>query len=190
MDRGSWHRSDGTFERKWSSEDARLFGPFTTALIGQLNAGPFVTFLEQLTGISGLLSDPHLRGGGLHEIRQGGLLGVHADFNVHPRLKVHRRLNLLIYLNKDWQEEWGGALELWDRTGQRCVKTIPPTFNRAVLFDTSNFSYHGHPHPLACPPERSRKSVALYYYSADCPTEEDRSAHGTIFIEQEKGKHT
>ena len=154
MDRGGWHHSQATHERKWSTEDPRQMGPFTSALIAQLNAGPFVSFLEELTGIGGLVPDPHLRGGGLHEIRHGGLLGVHADFNVHPRLRLYRRLNLLVYLNKDWQQEWGGALELWDRGGQRCVRAIQPVFNRAVLFDTSNFSYHGHPHPLACPPER------------------------------------
>jgi Rps23 Pro-64 3,4-dihydroxylase Tpa1-like proline 4-hydroxylase len=92
-------------------------------------------------------------------------------------------VNLLIYLNKDWDERWGGALELWDRSGRQCVRSVQPVFNRAVLFDTSNFSYHGHPHPLACPPERSRKSVALYYYSLECPTDADREAHGTVFLE-------
>jgi hypothetical protein len=183
MDRGGWHHSQATYERKWSTEDPRQMGPFTSALIAQLNAGPFVSFLEELTGISGLVPDPHLRGGGLHEIRHGGLLGVHADFNVHPRLRLYRRLNLLVYLNQDWQSEWGGALELWDRGGQRCVRAIQPVFNRAVLFDTSNFSYHGHPHPLACPPERSRKSVALYYYALQSPGESDRAAHGTIFLD-------
>jgi Rps23 Pro-64 3,4-dihydroxylase Tpa1-like proline 4-hydroxylase len=183
MDRGGWHHSHATHERKWSTEDGRQMGPFTSALIAQLNAGPFVSFLEELTGIGGLVPDPHLRGGGLHEIRQGGLLGVHADFNVHPRLRLYRRLNLLVYLNKDWQPEWGGALELWDRGGQRSVRAIQPVFNRAVLFDTSNFSYHGHPHPLACPPERSRKSVALYYYALESPGESDRAAHGTIFLD-------
>ena len=183
MDRGGWHHSQATHERKWSTEDPRQMGPFTSALIAQLNAGPFVSFLEELTGIGGLVPDPHLRGGGLHEIRHGGLLGVHADFNVHPKLRLYRRLNLLVYLNKDWQQEWGGALELWDRGGQRCVHAIQPVFNRAVLFDTSNFSYHGHPHPLACPPERSRKSVALYYYALESPGESDRDAHGTIFLD-------
>lgn len=183
MDRGGWHVTAAPHERKWSIEDAWRVGPFTSALIAQLNAGRFINFLEELTGIRGLVPDPHLRGGGLHEIRQGGLLGVHADFNIHPLLKLYRRLNLLIYLNKDWQESWGGALELWDRSGQRSVRTIQPVFNRAVLFDTSNFSYHGHPHPLACPPERTRKSVALYYYSLECPAEGDRAAHGTIFLE-------
>lgn len=184
MQRGDWHHTEAPQERKWSTESARQLGPMTSALIAQLNSGPFVGFLESLTGISGLVPDPHLRGGGLHEIRPGGLLGVHADFNVHPRLKLYRRLNLLIYLNKDWQESWGGALELWDRAGQRCVRSVLPVFNRTVLFDTSNFSYHGHPHPLACPPDRSRKSVALYYYSLECPTEADREAHGTLFLEQ------
>jgi len=183
MQRGGWHHTEAPTERKWSTEDPRQLGPFTSALIAQLNAGPFVGFLEALTGISGLVPDPHLRGGGLHEIRPGGLLGVHADFNVHPRLKLYRRLNLLIYLNKNWQEQWGGALELWDRAGKQCVRTIQPVFNRTVLFDTSNFSYHGHPHPLACPPDRSRKSVALYYYSLECPAEADREAHGTLFLE-------
>jgi 2OG-Fe(II) oxygenase superfamily len=183
MDRSGWHYSEATHERKWSTEDGHQMGPFTSALIAQLNAGPFVSFLEELTGIGGLVPDPHLRGGGLHEIRRGGLLAVHADFNVHPRLRLYRRLNLLIYLNKDWQPEWGGNLELWDRGGQRCVRAIQPVFNRAVVFDTSNFSYHGHPHPLACPPERSRKSVALYYYSLESPGESDRAAHGTIFLD-------
>ena len=183
MDRGRWHQADALQERKWSTENPRELGPFTAALIAQLNGGAFVGFLEDLTGIRGLLPDPHLRGGGLHEIRPGGLLGVHADFNMHSRLGVYRRLNLLVYLNKEWQEGWGGALELWDRGGQRCVRTIPPVFNRAVLFDTSNSSYHGHPHALACPSDRSRKSVALYYYTVDYPYDEDRAAHTTIFID-------
>jgi Rps23 Pro-64 3,4-dihydroxylase Tpa1-like proline 4-hydroxylase len=187
MDRGRWHHADESLERKWSNEDSRQFGPFTAALFAQLNGGPFITFLEELTGIRGLVPDPHLRGGGLHEIRADGLLGVHADFNVQKRLKLYRRLNLLIYLNKDWDEGWGGALELWDRKGRGCVRAIPPLFNRAVLFDTSNYSYHGHPHPLTCPPDRSRKSVALYYYSQECPAEEDPKPHTTIFLGRDAG---
>jgi hypothetical protein len=190
MERGGWNHSDATHERKWSTDDPRRLGPFTSALIAQLNGGLFLGFLEELTGIKGLVADPYLRGGGLHEIRRGGLLGIHADFNVHPRLQLYRRLNLLVYLNKAWDEGWGGALELWDREGRHAVRTIAPVFNRTVLFDTSNFSYHGHPHPLACPPDRSRKSVALYYYSSECPAEADRTAHGTIFLDDRQPART
>jgi hypothetical protein len=181
MDRGGWHHTDKVHERKWSTENVAELGPRTRYVFAELNGGPFLAFLEKLTGIDGLIADPHLRGGGLHEIRRGGKLGVHADFNFYERLGVYRRLNLLIYLNQEWQEEWGGHLELWDHTNTHCVARIAPIFNRAVLFDTSNFSYHGHPHPLACPNDRSRKSLALYYYSVTYPYEEDLAPHGTIF---------
>jgi Rps23 Pro-64 3,4-dihydroxylase Tpa1-like proline 4-hydroxylase len=185
LDRAAWHYTERDTERKYSTEDFQHFGPITRAVFSQLNAAPFLWFLEQLTGIAGLIPDPHLRGGGLHEIKRGGALGVHADFNFYPRLNLYRRLNLLIYLNEDWQEAWGGDLELWDRQGKRCVQCISPIFNRAVIFDTSNFSYHGHPRPLQCPDERSRKSLALYYYTVEAPAEDDRTPHTTVFIKTE-----
>lgn len=185
MDRGPWHYTERETERKYSTEDFQHFGPTTRAVITQLNAAPFLAFLEKLTGIAGLIPDPHLRGGGLHEIRRGGALGVHADFNFYKRLNLYRRLNLLVYLNENWPEAWGGDLELWDRSGKRCVQRISPVFNRAVIFDTSNFSYHGHPRPLQCPEERSRKSVALYYYTVEAPAEDDRTPHTTVFIKTE-----
>jgi hypothetical protein len=181
MERRGWHHTEKPTEVKWSTEDSTQFGPWTRILIQQLNSGPFLNFLERLTGIDGLIADPHLRGGGLHEIRRGGKLGVHADFNFYPRLRVYRRLNLLIYLNRDWEDAWGGHLELWNGDREP-AKSIAPVFNRAVIFDTSNLSYHGHPHPLDCPPDRSRKSIALYYYTVDYPYPEDREAHSTMFL--------
>jgi Rps23 Pro-64 3,4-dihydroxylase Tpa1-like proline 4-hydroxylase len=183
MDHSGWRHTDGAHERKWSSEDERRFPPTTHALISYLNSGPFLGFLETLTGITGLIADPHLRGGGLHEIRRGGSLGVHADFNFYSRLKLYRRLNLLVYLNVGWQEEWGGKLELWDREGKACLESVAPLFNRAVLFETSNFSYHGHPHPLACPEDTARRSIALYYYTVDYPYPTDLAPHGTLFLD-------
>ena len=182
MDRGRWHSSDKALERKWATEDIQHFGPTTRTFINQLNGGLFLNFLEKLTGIEGLISDPHLRGGGLHEIRREGTLGVHADFNLYPRLNIWRRLNLLLYLNENWDPEWRGELELWDRTGKQRVKSVAPLFNRVVIFDTSNYSYHGHPHPLMCPPDRSRKSIALYYYTARKP-EGEIDPHTTIFLD-------
>ncbi len=186
MDRARWHHTDRATERKSSTEDFQHFGPTTRALIAQLNAAPFLAFLERLTGIAGLIPDPHLRGGGLHEIHRNGSLGVHADFNFYPRLGLYRRLNLLLYLNRDWPAAWGGELELWDRGGTHCVRSIAPVFNRMVVFDTSNFSYHGHPKPLACPDSRARKSIALYYYTVECAVEDDRVPHTTVFLHSQE----
>jgi hypothetical protein len=182
MDRSDWRRSNSAHERKLSTEDESRFGPFTAKVVAALNSGMFLTFLERLTGISGLIADPYLRGGGLHEIEPGGKLGVHADFNFYERLKVYRRLNLLLYLNSSWQDAWGGHLELWTADCRTKMKSIGPVFNRAVIFDTSNKSYHGHPHPLACPDGESRKSLALYYYTTQYPYEEDLAPHSTLFV--------
>lgn len=182
MDRSGWKRTSNALERKRSTADETTFGPLTRRVFATLNSSQFLTFLEELTGISGLIADPHLRGGGLHEIERGGLLGVHADFNHYQRLNIWRRLNLLIYLNTSWDESWGGHLELWDRSRKECVTRIAPSFNRAVIFDTSNFSYHGHPHPLNCPEGQSRKSLALYYYTVDYPYDDDRTPHSTLFM--------
>jgi Rps23 Pro-64 3,4-dihydroxylase Tpa1-like proline 4-hydroxylase len=140
-------------------------GPSTRNLLAQLNGPAFIDFLQELTGITGLVPDPHLFGGGLHQIEPGGYLEVHADFNLHPVTRLERRLNLLIYLNKDWQESWGGALELWGSDMTTCEARIKPLFNRCVIFTTSATSFHGHPVPLACPSGVTRKSVALYYYT-------------------------
>jgi hypothetical protein len=146
------------------------------ALLAELNGGAFTGFLEALTGIEGLVPDPWYLGGGLHETRAGGHLSIHADFNIHSRLRLERRLNLLIYLNDDWDAGWGGELELWDRQMQACRVKVAPLLGRAVIFNTDADSYHGHPEPLTCPPDRARRSIATYYYtalpaSADAPAE-------------------
>lgn len=141
-------------------------GGLTRNLFAELNSQAFLEFLEELTGFDALLSDPHFEGGGLHETKRGGHLGVHADFNVHGRLKVERKLNLLIYLNEDWDPRFGGQLELWDQEMKTCAVKIEPIFGRAVIFNTALDSFHGHPEPLNCPPERTRRSIATYYYRA------------------------
>ncbi len=157
------------------------FGPATRELIAQLNASSFVEFLEAMTGISGLIPDPHLWGGGLHCIPRGGHLGIHADFNVYERLNLDRRLNLLLYLNDGWNEEWGGHLELWNRDMTRAERRIAPIANRAVVFSTTDTAFHGHPDPLVCPPERTRRSIALYYYTSGRPADERSDAHSTLY---------
>jgi Rps23 Pro-64 3,4-dihydroxylase Tpa1-like proline 4-hydroxylase len=138
----------------------------TRNLLAELNSRAFLKFLRNLTGIRGLIADPYFEGGGLHETRTGGHLSVHADFNIHGKMKVERRLNLLIYLNDDWPDSYGGHLELWDRAMTSAVHKIAPVLGRAVIFNTALDSYHGVPDPVTCPPDRSRRSIATYYYTA------------------------
>ena len=149
--------------------------------IHDLNSGPFVRFLEELTGIEHLLPDPHLFGGGIHLSRQGGHLGIHADFNWHEKLQAHRRLNLLIYLTPDWRREYGGELELWNADASRRERIVDPLFNRAVLFATRSDTFHGHPTPWSAPDGIYRQSIALYYYTSSRPDQELRPAHNTLY---------
>ncbi|MHB1424845.1 MAG: 2OG-Fe(II) oxygenase [Gemmataceae bacterium] len=101
-------------------------------------------------------------------MERGGFLNIHADFTAHPHHRLwRRRVNVLLYLNENWPEEYGGHLEFWTKDMQRCFEKILPLFNRCVIFNADKDSFHGHPHPLACPSETTRKSIALYYYSAE-----------------------
>jgi Rps23 Pro-64 3,4-dihydroxylase Tpa1-like proline 4-hydroxylase len=177
-----WQKFENKAEKKLANKHERNMGDHTRSLLYQLNSSTFIEFLENLTGIQGIIPDPHFEGGGLHQIEKGGYLKMHVDFNRHTKLNLDRRLNLLLYLNKDWQEEYGGYLELWDKEITKCEKKILPIFNRLVIFTTTDFTYHGHPEPLTCPEGWTRKSLALYYYSNGRPPEEiSGKAHSTIF---------
>lgn len=178
-----WLEFDNPLEKKlgYFHERSRISSVIRSFLL-EMNSFETLLWLEALTGIEGLIPDPYFGGGGTHQIERGGFLKIHADFNVHPKLKLDRRLNMLIYLNKDWRDEWGGHLELWDKERRGAVKSIAPLFNRTVIFSTSDTSYHGHPHPLASPEGVTRKSVSLYYYSAGRPAEERSAPHDTLFV--------
>jgi Rps23 Pro-64 3,4-dihydroxylase Tpa1-like proline 4-hydroxylase len=166
---------------KLANENEINMGVFTRYFLYCLNSSMFLTFLEKLTGIPNLISDPYFRGGGLHNIPKGGKLGVHIDFNKHQKYNLDRRLNLLIYLNKEWKEEFGGHIELWDQEMTKCVTKVLPIFNRMVIFTTTSTSFHGHPEPLNCPQGKSRKSLALYYYTTGHEDEEVVPSHSTLF---------
>ena len=179
-----WARFDNPMEKKLGFYYAdSTISDTIRRFLDAMNGFEMLLFLEALTGIEGLIPDPYFGGGGLHQIEPGGFLKVHADFNVHPKLKLDRRLNLLIYLNKDWKEEYGGHLELWDADMRTPRQRILPVFNRTVIFSTTDMSFHGHPHPLACPPGMTRRSVSLYYYTAGRPAAEQTPPHDTIFRE-------
>lgn len=157
---------DRAQERYKTSYNPDYLSPRVRSFFYSLNSRPFIEFLENMTGIKGLIPDPYFLGGGFHETFEGGHLSVHADFNLHGPMKLERRLNLLIYLNKDWKADYGGSLELWDEKMTRCVETIEPKFNRCVVFSTNAKSFHGHPAPIRHPEKKSRRSIALYYYTA------------------------
>jgi len=176
-----WWRFDSPNERKLASFDDSVMGPVTRHLLAELNSSAFIDFLEELTGIKGLVPDPHFHGGGLHQSLRGGHLNVHADFNRHPVTDLERRLNILIYLNREWREEYGGALELWDAEMKTSEVKVLPVFNRCMIFTTSDISFHGHPHPMECPEGITRKSLALYYYSKDRPDAGSGQSHSTLF---------
>jgi Rps23 Pro-64 3,4-dihydroxylase Tpa1-like proline 4-hydroxylase len=185
----AWRHYQRSQERdKYQLSDERRIPPFIRQVLFAFNSAVFLSFLEQLTGIRGLVADPSLWGGGLHQTTRGGKLGVHADFNRHPDLDLDRRLNVLLFLNPGWQEQWGGALELWARDMSHCAVRIPPVLNRCVIFNTTDWSFHGHPDPLDCPPDVSRRSLALYYYSNGRPENEIVPRHNDTLFRRRPGR--
>ena len=172
-------------EIKLAGKGMQVLSPAALELNTYLQSDLMMNWLNELTQIKEtLISDPYLSGGGYHEIKNKGLLKIHADFNKHPKLDLDRRLNLLIYLNENWKDEWGGALQLFDQGMNRAVQTVFPRFNTAVLFSTTSYTYHGHPEPLKCPEDRSRKSLAYYYFSTGRPQSEiSNEEHSTLFKE-------
>ncbi|MCY7349388.1 MAG: 2OG-Fe(II) oxygenase [Cytophagaceae bacterium] len=165
-------------EKKHGLNKMELLPPYIQTVVQYLNTPEFVAYLSELTGIPGLVSDEMLEGGGLHQSKRNGFLNVHADFTVHPH-KRHwrRRVNLLIYLNKDWKPEYRGDLELWDRQMQGFVQKIAPIYNRCVIFNTDEDSFHGLPDPILCPDDMTRKSIALYYFTEEKETPKLRTTN-------------
>tara|TARA_Y100000590_G_scaffold273338_1_gene306895 strand:- start:5572 stop:6420 length:849 start_codon:yes stop_codon:yes gene_type:complete len=160
-------------EIKFANNNYKEFPKSIKHLVDFMNSEIFLQFLQKLTSIKEkLVADPELNGGGLHEIKSGGYLKVHTDFNKHPHSNLDRRVNILIYLNKNWKESYGGDLQLWDYKMKSCRKKVFPFFNKIVIFSTNDFSNHGHPDPIKCPNNVSRKSIALYYFSDGRPTSE------------------
>ena len=134
-------------------------------VIDELHSAKFIDWLKTFTNEKELTADINLSGGGIHSIGTGGFLKIHADPNWNTKLKLYRRLNVLIYLNEDWKDEWGGHLEFWTKNMKTCEKKIVPIFNKMAIFTTDDHSYHGHPDPLRCPSEVRRNTIAVYYYS-------------------------
>ncbi len=165
-------------ERKYSNTDTDAWGPTVRAVAAVFASDRFTAWLSDLTGFADLQADPSLDGGGLHRSYRNGFLNVHADFTAHHQVtNWRRRINLLLYLNPEWQSDWGGELELWSADMASCEATVAPTGNRLLLFTTDETSFHGHPEPLRFPEGTARQSLALYYFTE----EDDPIAHSTDY---------
>lgn len=166
---GSGNRDlDEGIGTKRSISDETCFGPTTRNFMLQLNSATFIKFLEALTGVEGLVADPTYRGGGIHRTGRHGSLLVHSDADRHPMANpFNQSINVIIFLNADWQDSYHGALELWSRDGVKCAHRIAPLFNRTLIFESSEDTYHGYPQRLECPIDRFRDSLALYYYEVN-----------------------
>lgn len=162
-----------------SSYNPERLPEYTRNLFHAFNSRAFILFLEEMTGIEGLIPDPYFMGAGIHKTLNGGHLDIHADFNLHGKMNVERRLNVLIYLNDDWQEDWGGCFEIWDRDMTGKVARFAPIKNRMVCFSTGSDTFHGNPEPVNHPNGEPRQSIALYYYTATW--DDSRKAHTTLF---------
>ena len=164
-----WTAYDTVNERKKVCSDTAAFGPAAETIAHALNSSRFLQFLERLTGIAGLIPDPHMHAAGYMKVSPGGFLGLHYDFATQRELMLDRRINALLYLNRDWSSDWGGQLELHSNeppgSPRHVEKVVEPAFNRLLIFNTPN-ALHGHRRPLTCPDGRARLCLSWYYYTA------------------------
>jgi hypothetical protein len=170
IDDVSWeHENDVDIEVKhrttWKSEFDIPEG--IVDVIRVLNSSILLKAIGNRIGIQKLVPDAYFAGGGLNVTTRGGLLDVHVDGNYHDATGLNRRLNLLIYLNPGWEESWGGEFGVYDNQGQQCLKKVAPLFNRCVVFDSHDYSFHGLPNPINFPEDKPRRSIILYYYTLE-----------------------
>jgi len=177
-----WAIYNNPIEKKKLTPNWGLFPPTTYRAFTLMNTPEFVEKVKKITGIPNLVADYGMHGGGWHVHTRGGKLNIHKDYSIHPKLGMERRINIIIYLSPDWNEEWGGGLELWSHDAENnqpkeCVTKVYNKFNRAVLFDTAQNSWHGLPTETLCPEGVYRKSLAIYYVSEarDCAEPNDRA---------------
>lgn len=167
-------------KKKVQVTDPAKFPDAVRRLNEAISSPAFCAQLSEITGIPRLLADEQLVGGGMHIMGSHGRLDVHVDFNLLEDRQLHRRLNILVYLNPRWEAKWGGHIELWDREVKHCHHAFVPSFNRCVIFETSERSYHGVA-AVQCPDDMARQSFAAYYYTREAPAAWDGKQHSTVF---------
>ncbi|HET9033355.1 MAG TPA: 2OG-Fe(II) oxygenase [Dokdonella sp.] len=190
---GNARNEAGEIGNKSTVERVRELSPGYRDLDNLIKSSGFLELIGELTGIDNLLYDPFYFGGGTHENREGQDLDPHVDFNRHPVENWHRRLNLIVYLNPEWQDSWGGSLEIHKdpRADDNRIKLITPLFNRCVIFETTETSWHGFSR-ITLPDSHknlSRRSIALYFYTTDRPADEIADTHSTIYVDRALPSH-
>ncbi len=168
----TWKQWSNEHEHKFVAHNHLGLSTYTRFLMMELNSLPMLEFITAITGQKALVSDPYFQGAGLTLVPPVGFLNMHADFNANRFSDLHRRFNLIVYLNRDWRDGYHGELVIQDETNPATTVSVTPKFNTMVLFPTLNRVLHGHPEPLACPPGMSRKSLSVYYFSMGLPREE------------------
>jgi hypothetical protein len=188
FERGNARNEAGELGGKSTIERIRGLGAPYAVLDDLIQKREFLDLVGRITAVPDLLYDPDYFGGGTHENREGQDLDPHVDFNRHPREGWHRRLNLIVYLNHDWHDAWGGSLELHSdpRAADDCVRLVTPLFNRCVIFETTEWSWHGFSRITLPAPHAAltRKSIALYFYTSERPLEELAGTHSTIYVDR------
>ncbi len=174
-----WYFYDNPLEKKIATDKLELMPAIIRQAMYEMNSGPFVNYLQELTGIKGLIADSFLRGGGIHLLDKEGHLDVHSDRGVAPHLDLFRRLNFICFFNRNWQQGMGGELELWNEDMTECVQSIWPIYNRAVIFSTNKTSFHGVPNVWKS--KTYRKSLASYYYTSNVPSDFQANMDSTDF---------
>lgn len=176
-----WWKYNNIFEKKNAYNNFQKMSSNLQEYFNFVNGVFFTRFLQNISGIDNLVSDPSLYGGGIHRIERGGKLDIHEDFSYHKITGWKRKLNVITYLNKNWKEEYNGHTEFWNKNMDKCCKKILPVFNRTVLFSTDQNSLHGHPEPLNCPETMERLSLASYYYILDNSYNESTNNKSTAY---------
>ncbi len=170
----------GLNENKSEGSNFNDFAPVFTQVRQEIMSAGFAQWMQQVTGISGVYVTDDNLGTGLHQGGDGSFLDIHVDFNIHHVKNVHRRLNMLIYLNKNWKPEYGGAMEMWNADMSQCTKKVPCDFNRCLIFETNDISYHGYS-KVSLPPGMTRKSFYTYFYTEITDKTLLNKYHDTIF---------
>jgi len=161
----NWYEYNNPIEKKYANDKISTMPRCIKKLFNLLSCKQILEKINLLTGIENLEFDPYLHGAGLHVHSNGGKLDLHLDYEKHPYLNKERRLNIILYMSKDWQEEWNGETELWNKELTKCIKKSPVIFNTAIIFKTNEISWHGLPEEIKCPDGVLRKTIAYYYIS-------------------------